>query len=208
MKKALLFIIAVFSIFMFACSKESDEPLTKTTDTQMVTEAVETTEDTAEYEAQYNIARAAEEKGYYTVAYNLYQDILEYEDSKDRSDKIQSLLAEYNGTYYGKSAQEKNTYVYLYVDNGTVRGQFDGRDISPVVYEFYRYGKNSDGKEILAFAPAITETFAVLGSGEYGDGFAIQGLGDGSYFVGATEDADTFIYNGFYDKISDYSAIK
>lgn len=151
----------------------------------------------------YENAIIAEEKGYYTIAMNLFSKTLDYQDSQEHFDKLKDILSEYNGTYYGESTQYKNVKVYLYIENGNVTAQFEGRDKSPDKYELYLYGETENNTEILAFAPSRTDLFSINIDTSYGDGFAIQKLDDGSYLVAATQGSTSYSWNGFYEKISD-----
>lgn len=151
----------------------------------------------------YENAIIAEEKGYYTIAMNLFSKTLEYQNSQEHYNKLKDILSEYNGIYYGESTQYKNVNVYLYIENGNVTAQFEGQDKSPDKYELYSYGETEDNAEILAFAPSRTDLFSINADTSYGDGFAIQKLDDGSYLVAATQGSTSYSWNGFYKKISD-----
>ncbi len=157
-------------------------------------------------EKKYQTAVAAEEKGYYTIAKNIFGDILEYQDAQEHYNTLDNFLKEYDGVYYGESTQFQNVNVYLYIKDGIVTVQFEGRDKIPDVYELYLYGedKENDNAPILAFAPSLTELFTLDPSIIYGEGYAyvIQKLNDGTYIVGATEGSNYHTFNGFYEKQS------
>lgn len=116
---------------------------------------------------------------------------------------MKNILKEYDGTYYGESAQYENVNVYLYIKDGKVRAKFKDVEMSSSKYELYSYGKNENGKEILAFADSRTSLFSLNNDTTYGDRFDIQKLEDGSYLVAATEGSTSYAWNGFYNKISD-----
>ena len=151
----------------------------------------------------YENAIKAEEKGYYTIAMNLFYKTLDYKDSQEHYNNLKNILEEYNGTYYGESTQYENVKVYLYIDNGNVTAQFDGQAKSPDEYELYLYGETEDNIMILAFAPSRSNLFSIDTNTSYGDGFAIQKLDDGSYLVAATQGSTSYSWNGFYYQISD-----
>lgn len=173
-------------------------------DSQLENSEQENENDNSSAENQkYNTALSAEEKGYYTIALNLFNDISSYSDSKEHYDKMKDILKEYDGTYYGESSQYKNVNVYLYIKDGKVRAKFEGMEMSASKYELYSYGMDENGNEILAFADARTTLYSLNNDTTYGDGFAINKLEDGSYLVAATKDSTTYAWNGFYNKISD-----
>ena len=161
-------------------------------------------ESQSEEEKIYNSANAAKEKGYYTIAKNLYSEVINYKDSKQNYEDMLNLLKEYDGTYYGESTERKNVYYYIYIQNGEVRGQLSNSTSNIDKYELYVYGKDKDtGTQIMAFSYPQTELFKLLDDITYGDGYAIQELSDGSYLVAATKGSTYYTFNGFYDKISD-----
>ena len=156
-------------------------------------------------EKKYQAAVAAEEKGYYTIARNLFGRVLEYKDAQKHYDELNGILQEYTGTYYGESTEYKNVKVYLYVEDGYVTAQFEGQEKSPSKYELYLYG-DDNGTPIVAFAPSRTDLFSLNTNTSYDDAvesYALHQLEDGSYLVGATTDSTSYTWNGFYEKISD-----
>lgn len=152
---------------------------------------------------KYNSGLSAEEKGYYTIALNIFSEIPSYSNSNEHYENMKNILKEYDGTYYGESAQYENVNVYLYIKDGKVRAKFKDVEMSSSKYELYSYGKNENGKEILAFADSRTSLFSLNNDTTYGDRFDIQKLEDGSYLVAATEGSTSYAWNGFYNKISD-----
>jgi hypothetical protein len=161
--------------------------------------------DKSKEEIKYERATKAEERGYYTIAKNIFGEILDYQDSQEHYNKLNDILREYNGTYYGESAEFKNVHVFLYFEDGSVSAQFEGMEKSPSKYELYLYGQNQekDNAPILAFSEEKTSLFSIDTDITYGDGFSIQLLDDGSYLVAATEGSKYHTWNGFYEKVSD-----
>ena len=163
-----------------------------------------TDEEASSENTKYSAAIIAEKRGYYTIAKNLFEEILDYSDSQEHYDNISSVLLEYNGTYYGESTQYTGVNVYLYIDNGIVTAQFEGSEKSPDEYELYLYGETDKGEAIMAFSPSRTSLFSLNTDLTYGDGFAIQKLEDGSYLIIATDGSNSYSWNGIYERISDF----
>lgn len=152
---------------------------------------------------EYSSAIAAMEKGYYKIAENLFEKAGNYEDAESKYSEMKELLSLYDGTYYGYSTQYDNVKVYVYIKDGNVACQFEGRDISPDRYELFLYGSTQDGTDLMAFAPSRTDLFNLSNDTEYGDGFAIQSDSSGGYIIAATEGSTSYSWNGLFEKISD-----
>ena len=174
-------------------------------ETNTASEEHQDVENVPEEEVDYRTARIAEEKGYYTVARKIFENILHYKDAQAHYDKMNSILQTYNGIYYGESTQYKNVRVYLYIEDGYVTAQFEGKEKSLSEYELYLYGDDS-GTPILAFGNGITDLFLLNPDISYDSAierFAITHLDDGGYLILAAEGSTSYTWNGIYEKISD-----
>ena len=203
-KKSFLIIIGViiFGIILVTltgCGNSQKEILNQDNKNENVQK-----QEISKEEKTYNTATIAEEKGYYTVAKNLYNQILDYKDSKEHYEKMMTILKEYNGTYYGESTQYKNVYYYIYIQDGEVRVQMSNSTSNQSKYELYVYGKdNEKGNDILAFSDRLTNLFSNKTDAVYGDGYAINKLDSEKYLVAATEGSMYHTFNGFYEKTSE-----
>ena len=156
-----------------------------------------------EEEKIYNSANIAKNKGYYTIAKNLYNEVINYKDAKENYEKMINTLKDYNGTYYGESTDRKGVFYNIFIQDGEVRVQLKDSSTNISKYELYSYGKDKNTENpILAFSEAKTSLFKVVNDTKYGDGYAIQKLSDGSYLVAATAGSEYTTFNGFYNKIN------
>ena len=180
-------------------SLESDKSEAKESDN-----LEEVTEEKSEADSTpYGAAVCAEDIGYLKIAENLYEEAGDEFDARDKYTEIKNELAQYDGTYYGDSTQYEGVKVYIYIQDGLVKAQFETRDISPDEYELYIYGENSDGSNLMAFSPKRTDLYKINTDTRYGDGFAIESDGNGGYIIAATEGSTGYAWNGLYEKISD-----
>ena len=168
-------------------------------------------------ETNYALACQAEDNGFIKLAEDLFQELGDYQDSAEHYAKLHDLLAPYDGTYHGELTQFDGVYAYMYISDGNVQVQYDTDnphiEKNDDVYQLCLYG-SVDGEPLLAFRDSISTTRykndpdyyndpANSHLDNYGFGFSIQQLEDGSYIVGATTDSTFYTWNGFYDKISD-----
>lgn len=181
-------------------SLESDESEAAETDTTQDVVVEEKSEDDS---TPYGAAVCAEDIGYLKIAENLYEKAGDVFDAKDKYAEIKEQLAQYDGTYCGDSTQYNGVKVYIYIQDGLVKAQFESQEISQSVYELYIYGTNSDGSDLMAFAPEKTNLYEINTETRYGDGFALGSDGSGGYIIAATEGSTGYSWNGLYEKISD-----
>lgn len=146
----------------------------------------------SEEENIYNRAKDAEERGFYTTAMELYSRIDGYSDSKQKAEEMLGILRQYNGTYYGSSTQFQNVKVYYYIEDGIVRCQFEGQEISKSEYKLYKYGTSSDGSAMMAFG---SDPVRYKVGDTYTYGVAMNRLKDGSYVVAAVSGSDNTSWN-------------
>lgn len=205
MKKKVTYVVLGIMILLMGCgskNEEKKEPVESSHDTVVESsskdEVVE--EPISEEQSTYEAAIEAKEKGYYKVAETLFESIKGYEDATERYNELKSFLAQYDGTYYGESTKYKNVYVYLYINDGVVKAQFEGQDMSHSTYELYRYGTLPNGEPFIAFSNAISDRYSADYKCEYSDGVAIRKQDDGSYFLAPTEGGTLDTWNGFYTK--------
>ncbi len=167
-------------------------------------EEVEESEETDPSEETYQTALAAKEKGYYTFAMNLFSEISDYSDSQEQYDELKDFLSAYNGTYYGQSTKY-GAYYYIWIQDGAVTVQMDPELMETDKTEFELYVCDiidDTGEPVIAFSHPMS-IYSFSTGREYGDGYVMQLLSDGSWIVAATEGSKYYTFGGFYDKISD-----
>jgi len=150
----------------------------------------------------YQAAVAAEAKGYYTVAKNLYEAIPGYQDANARLQSVLAVLAPYNGTYYGASHQHEGVSVWMYVEDGTVRTTYDVENTPVLEYELFQRGTQADGSPAMAFAPSLTRFFLDNQNASYTHGFTMTQSGE-SWTVAVTEGGHDRSWNSTLEKVSD-----
>ncbi len=156
-------------------------------------------------ERKYQIAKAAQEKGYYKIASDFYYEILEYQDAQTQYDDIMQFLGQFNGTYYGELEEflGDKTHAYLYIMNGNVGIELENSDGTIIANEMYLYETTSNNNPIMAFASTRKRSFSVNMNAEYVNGSTISKLPNGNYIVSAIEKNKQQYWNGTYIKISD-----
>ena len=167
-------------------------------------QSAETASDlSAEEQAQYyQAATAAEEKGYYAVAKNLYECIPGYKDANVRLQAVLAALAPYNGTYYGHSHVHDDVSLWLYIQDGAVWATYDVENTPVLEYELYQYGTDPDGSPIMAFASGLTRFFLDNQNASYTQGFTMIQDGE-TWTVTATQEGQDRSWNSTLEKISD-----
>ena len=166
-------------------------------------EVVEDTPDLspAEQDHYYQAAAAAEAKGYYAVAKNLYEDIPGYKDANDRLESVLNFFVPYNGSYYGESLQHEGASVWLHIQDGTVHATYDAENSRVLEYELFQYETRSDGSVIMAFGPSLTRFFLDNQNASYTHGYTITQDED-TWSVTATPDSQDCSWNSTLWKVS------
>ena len=164
----------------------------------------ESEENLSPEEKKYQAALLAEEEGYYTLAKDIFSDILDFQDSQEHYTAIASILSEYNGTYCGESPN--GVPMYLYIEDGKIKKQIGKEYISEGYDDLWRYGTTENGSPLLAFSLSANRDFFIDShwvSYHDADSWTIQKMDDGSYLVLATEGNISDLWDAFYEKISD-----
>ncbi|MBR2489958.1 MAG: hypothetical protein IKB65_00545 [Ruminiclostridium sp.] len=156
----------------------------------------------AEQAQYYEAAVEAEDRGYYAVAKNLYEDIPGYQDANVRLQSVLDVLSPYNGTYYGESHQHEGVSVWVYVEDGTVWTTYDVENTPVLEYELFQYETQADGTPVMAFATGLTRFFLDNQNASYTHGFTMTQNGD-MWSVMATEGGSDRSWNSTLEKVSD-----
>lgn len=150
----------------------------------------------------YEAAVAAEEKGYYAVANNIYEDIPGYKDSNVRRMAILNALAPYNGTYYGESQVYENVSVRVCVQDGVVWVSYDEENAPVLSYELFLYAEEDGAPPVMTFSSALTRFFLDNHNASYTQGFTLTQEGE-DWIVKAVEGNSDQSWNCDLKKVSD-----
>lgn len=167
------------------------------------------TEEVSEEEKTYQLALLAEEKGHCVGARLLFEKIIEYKDSKEHYNSLNTLITKYNGTYHGQ-LYNSSLKAYVHIWDGQVILQFENDNMLMDGYELFVYGQQENGNPILAIGHKQSHWWERGSEGSYEgkNSWAILEQKDGSYMIMACEGNTKDTWNGAYKKTSNSVSVE